>query len=64
MRRISRPTPSVVAVVLQVTSLLVVASGLFVILISDINRNRTTAAKVEPPVHVQLDASPGWINAR
>ena len=62
MRRISRPTLFVVA--LQVTSLLVVASGLFVILISDINRNMTTATKIEPRAHVQLDASPGWINAR
>jgi hypothetical protein len=35
--------------VLQVASLLVVASGLVVILMSDINRHKSAAAKVEPP---------------
>lgn len=50
MRRgLPRRTPSAVAVVLQVASLLVVASGLVVILMSDINRHKSAAAKVEPP---------------
>jgi hypothetical protein len=55
MRRgLPRPTPSAVAVVLQVASLLVVASGLVVILISDINRPKSTTAKVEPPAFVSM----------
>jgi len=40
------------AVVLQVASLLVVAGGLVVILISDINHHRSATAKVEPPAFV------------
>ena len=55
MRRgLPRPTPSAVAVVLQVASLLVVASGLVVILISDINRPKSVTAKVEPPAFVSM----------
>jgi hypothetical protein len=55
MRRgIPRPTPSTVGVVLQVSSLLVVAGGLMVILISDINRDRSGTAKVEPPAFVSM----------
>jgi hypothetical protein len=48
-------------VALQVASLLVVASGLVVILISDINRHKSATAK-EPPALVQHDASIGRIN--
>jgi hypothetical protein len=52
MRRgLPRPTPSAVAMVAQVTSLLVVASGLVAILIGDINRE--SAMKVERPGVVQ-----------
>ena len=55
MRRgLPRPTPSALAVVLQVASLLVVAGGLVVILISDINRHQNAAAKVEPPALVTV----------
>ena len=55
MRRgIPRPTPSTVGVVLQVASLLVVAGGLMVILISDINRHQSATAKVEPPASVSM----------
>jgi hypothetical protein len=55
MRRgLPRPTPSALAVVLQVASLLVVAGGLVVILISDINRHQSAAAKVEPPAFVTV----------
>jgi hypothetical protein len=39
---------------LQVSSLLVVAGGLVVILISDINRHRNATAKVEPPAFVSM----------
>jgi hypothetical protein len=53
-RALSRPTPSAVAVVLQVASLLVIASGLVAILISDINRHKSATAKVEPPAFVSL----------
>ena len=64
MRRgFPRPTPSAGAVVLQVASLLVVASGLVVILISDINRQKSAATKVGPPAHVEIDGSSGRINA-
>lgn len=49
-----RPTPSTVAVVLQVASLLVVASGLVVILMNDINRHKSATAKVEPPTFVSM----------
>jgi len=41
-------------VVLQVASLLVVAGGLMVILISDINRHLSATAKVEPPASVSM----------
>ena len=55
MRRgLPRPTPSALAVVLQVASLLVVAGGLMVILISDINHHRSATAKVEPPALVTV----------
>ncbi len=55
MRRgTQRPTPSTVGVVLQVASLLVVAGGLMVILISDINRHQSATAKVEPPALVTV----------
>ena len=55
MRRgLPRPTPSAVAVVLQVASLLVVASGLVAILISDINRQKSATAKVEPSAFVSM----------
>jgi hypothetical protein len=55
MRRgLPRPTPSAVAVVLQVASLLVVASGLVAILISDINRHKSATAKVDPPAFVSM----------
>jgi hypothetical protein len=46
--------PSPVAVVLQMASLLVVASGLVVILISDINRHKSATASVEPPAVVSM----------
>jgi hypothetical protein len=51
-----RPTPSAVAMVLQVASLLGIAGGLVVILISDNNNNRhkSATAKVEPPGFVSL----------
>jgi len=49
MRRgLPRPTPSAVAVMMQVASLLVVAGGLIVILISDINSHKSATASVEP----------------
>ena len=55
MRRgLPRPTPSTVGVVLQVASLLVVAGGLVVILISDVNRHQNAQAKVEPPALVTV----------
>ena len=55
MRRgLPRPTPSALAVVLQVASLLVVAGGLMVILISDIDRHQSAKAKVEPPALVTV----------
>ena len=55
MRRgLPRPTPSAVALVLQVASLLVVAGGLIVILITDINRHKSATAKVEPPTFVRM----------
>jgi hypothetical protein len=53
-RGLPRPTPSAVAVVLQVASLLVVASGLVAILISDINRHKTATSEVEPPAFVSM----------
>ena len=53
-RALPRPTPSAVAVLLQVASLRVVASGLVAILISDINRHKSATAKVEPPAFVSL----------
>jgi hypothetical protein len=49
-----RPTPSAVAMVLQVASLLVIAGGLVVILISDNNRHKSATAKVEPPGFVSI----------
>jgi hypothetical protein len=53
-REFPRLTPSKVAVVLQVASLLVVASGLVAILISDINRHKSATAKIEPPAFVSI----------
>ena len=62
MRRgLSRPTPTAVATLVQVTSLLVVAGGLVAILISDIKRE--SAMKVERPDLVQHDASLDRISA-
>jgi len=55
MRRgLPRPTPSAVAVMMQVASLLVVAGGLIVILISDINSHKSATASVEPPTFVSM----------
>ena len=55
MRRgLPRPTPSPVAVMLQISSLLVVAGGLVVILISDINRHQNAQANVEPSALVTV----------
>jgi hypothetical protein len=55
MRRgLQRPTPSALAVVLQVASLLAVASSLVVILISDINRHESGTARVAPPAFVSM----------
>ena len=55
MRRgLPGPTPPVGAVVLQVASLLVVASGLVVILISDISRHKSATPKVEPPAFASM----------
>ena len=55
-RKPFKPTP--LAVALQATSLLAVASGVFAILISDIARQRVEVARVEAPSKVQLFASP------
>jgi hypothetical protein len=53
MRRgLQKPTPSAAAAVLQVASLLAVASGLLVILISDINSHKSATAKVGPSAFV------------
>jgi len=40
--------------VLQVASLLAVASGLVVILISDINRHKSATPKLEPPAFASM----------
>ena len=55
-RRPFKPTP--LAVALQATSLLAVASGVFGILISDIARQRAEVARVEAPSEGQILASP------
>jgi hypothetical protein len=50
-------------VVLQVASLLIVASGLVGILTSDISRHKSATTKIDPPAHVQIDALPRQIRA-
>ncbi len=55
-RRPFKPTPFAVA--LQAASLLVVAGGVFGILINDIIRHSAEVARVEAASKVQLFASP------
>ena len=61
-RRPFKPTP--LAVALQATSLLAVASGVFGILISDITRHRAELARAEAPSKVQLLALPDESGAK
>lgn len=56
MHKSFKPTP--LAAGLQTASLLVIAGGLFVILISDIIQHRAEVAKVEAPSQMQLFALP------
>ena len=53
-RSLSRPTTTV-AVTLQAASLLIVASCVLGILISDVARQNSSVTKVEVPARVQLD---------
>jgi hypothetical protein len=56
-RRPVKPTRHAVA--LQAASLLIVAGGVFAILISDVIRHRTDVVRAEPsPPHAQLIALP------
>jgi hypothetical protein len=50
--------PTLFAVALQAASLLVIASGVFGILVNDIIRHSDEVARVEVPSKVQLLASP------
>ena len=61
-RRPFKPTP--VAVALQVASLLVIAGGLFGILISDILRHPAEVANVETAAQVHLFAAPLEIDVK
>jgi hypothetical protein len=48
--------PTRLAVAMRVTSLLVIAGGVFAILISDVIRHGTDMARAEAPPHAQLTA--------
>jgi hypothetical protein len=61
-RKPFKATP--VAVALQTTSLLIVASALFGILISDVARHRADVARVEATSKAQLSALPGESEAK
>jgi hypothetical protein len=50
--------PTRLGAALQAASLLAVAGGVLVILISDITRHRADVARAEPPSKVQLFAFP------
>ena len=62
MRRYFKPTP--LAVSLRAMSLLVVADGVFGILITDIIRHRAAVARVEAPSKVELPARPHVSDAK
>jgi len=56
--------PTRLAAALQAASLLVVAGGLFGILISDITRQRADVVRAETPSQVQLFAPPHESDAK